>query len=93
MCQDNNRPALLQQMKPPAQEVAQYVQATLAAEQRQGLLVRHEIGLRLDEVVEEKAIYGSQAVQQIAEYVGLSADRLYKQCAYAQAYSREQLEQ
>jgi hypothetical protein len=93
MSEHLNRPDLLAQMTLPTQAVAQYVESALGGEKRQGLLIRHDIGSRSKQAVEEKATYGCQAVQQIAEYVGMSADRLYKLCSYAESYSREQLEQ
>jgi hypothetical protein len=87
-----DRSAWLQQMTPATRHIAQCVESTLAAENHQGLLARHDIGVRLNQAVIEKATYGSQAVQQIARYLGMGADRLYKLCAYAESYSREQLE-
>jgi hypothetical protein len=87
------RSALLQQMTPATRHIAQCVESTLAAENHQGLLARHDIGVRLNQAVNEKATYGLQAVQQIARYLGMGADRLYKLCAYAESYSREHLEE
>jgi len=80
-------------MTSATQEVAQYIETTLATENQHGLLLRHDVGMRLKRVIAEEATYGSQAAQQIATYLGMSVDRLYKLCAFADTYSREQLEQ
>jgi hypothetical protein len=80
-------------MTSATQETAQYIETTLATENQHGLLCRHDIGMRLKRVIEEEATYGGQAAQQIAAYLGMSIDRLYKLCAYADNYSHEQLEQ
>jgi hypothetical protein len=81
------------QMTTATQAVARQFEQTLSKERRDTILIRHELGRQLDQIISEEANYGSAAVEQLAAYLALSPDFLYKLHTYAQLYGREQIVQ
>jgi hypothetical protein len=79
------------QMTTATQAVARQFEQTLSKERRDTILIRHELGRQLDQVIREEATYGSAAVEQLAAYLTLSPDFLYKLHTYFQLYNREQV--
>lgn len=86
------RARVYREMTPATQQVATDFEDKLCRQSRDGLLIRHEMGLTLAEVTEGRARYGSRAVEQLAAYLGLSPDRLYKLRTYARIYTRCEVE-
>jgi hypothetical protein len=81
------------QMTPDMQRLAVDFEQQLATEKRSGLLIRREMGLRIDQVINGESTYGTAAVEQLAVYLSVSPDRLYKLRTFSQTVTHEQLEQ
>jgi hypothetical protein len=79
------------QMTTATQAIARQFERTLSKERLDTILVRHELGRQLDQIISEEATYGSAAVEQLAAYLALSPDFLYKLHTYSQLYDREQV--
>src|SRR5687768_12311019 len=87
------RAQALNDMTPRLQESAKFFEQKLARENRGVLLIRHDLGLKLNEIIQEEAAYGSAAVEQLARYLGEKPDTLYKLRNFGKTYDRSQIEQ
>ncbi len=84
---------LFQEMSSAIQQVAREFEAVLTRHKRSGILDRHEMGIiSIGVVIEGIPLHGTRSVGQIAAYLGVSADRLYKLLAFAACYNRADLE-
>jgi hypothetical protein len=79
----SQRDALLQQMTEATKRLAVELDRRLTELHHEGLLARHDAGTGFACVIAEEATYGSDAVAQLAEYLGMSPDRIYKLRNYA----------
>lgn len=86
------RLALLDDMTPATRKLATDFDQHLAREHHDGLLLRHTMGVTLGPVIGDERTYGSNAVEQLAKYLGMSPDRLYKLRTYANVFTEKQLE-
>lgn len=81
----------LSEMTPATKQLAVKLDRTLASAHCDALLLRYDTGRSLARVVAEEATYGSSAVEQLAAYLGMSPDRLYKLRTYALVFTRQQV--
>lgn len=86
------RLTLLNDMTPATRKLAADFDQHLAREHHDGLMLRHAMGVTLGRVIGDERTYGSNAVEQLAKYLGMSPDRLYKLRTYANVFTRQQVE-
>lgn len=78
-------------MTPETRNLATQFEQQLEQEHHDGLLLRHAMGVTLARVIAGEATYGSNAVEQLAAYLGMCPDRLYKLRTYADVYTEAQI--
>jgi hypothetical protein len=88
-----HRAKVFDDMTAATRQLAVDLDRDFARVHQDGLLLRHDAGRTLARVIAEEATYGSSAVEQLATYLVMSPDRLYKLRTYALVFTREQIVQ
>ena len=88
-----DRTRVFEEMTPATQSLATEFSEKLDRDKRDGLMLRHELGQRLGQVIQSQSSYGAHAIDQLAQYLGVSPDSLYKLRNFAQTYARPEIEQ
>ena len=80
-------------MSTETKRLAQEFEKRLADEHHEGLVLRHDLGVAVTRAHDAEAVYGSNAVEHLAAYLGMSPDRLYKLRTFARVFDRAEVEQ
>lgn len=87
------RAALLSDMTPALQKVALDFEGKGKKKARMLCLSEYDKGTKIREVIEEEAQYGSNAVEQLAAYLGQKATKLYNLRNFVSSFTREVVEE
>ena len=85
----SKRNALFQDMPPALQKVAKDFETKFKKKARMLCLSAYDMGTKIRQVIEEEAHYGSNAVEQLAEYLGKGTTTLYELQTFAGSFTRE----
>jgi len=83
------RVATFEAMTHDLQQVALDFASKLGKKARMQCLVEYDMGTKVREIIEEEAHYGSNAVQQLADYLGKQATAVYAWRNFAGAFDRQ----
>lgn len=86
---EKKRAALLKSMSPACREVAEDFSQKLTKASQGVVLISYDMGARVRQVREDVAQYGSNAIEVLGAYLGISATALYSLHGFANAFERE----
>lgn len=87
------RKAVFDEMTPALQKVAKELDKQMDREARGNLLLNYDQGLMIRQVIEDEAEYGSNAVEQLAQFHGRNASELYDLRNITLTWTREEVEE
>lgn len=88
---EQKRIELFETMNGPTQEIAKEFETKLGKAAEGLVMIRYDIGARLIKVVGEESLFGTNAVQQIADYLNIPGGKtaLYALKDFAKTFDRE----